>query len=51
VLLGHDQEMDGRGRIDVMESDQVVVFIDRFRGNLLGCNFAKNTIFQIISGA
>lgn len=49
MLFRHNQKMDGRRRIDVVEGDQVVVFIDRRGWDLLGRDFAKNTIFQIIS--
>jgi hypothetical protein len=44
VLFRHDQDMYGGGRVDIVESNKVVVFVDGLRRNLLRGDLAENTI-------
>lgn len=44
VLTRHDQEMDRRSRIDVLESDDTAVLIDEFALNLAFDNPAEQTV-------
>lgn len=30
VLFRHDQDMNGGGRVDIVESDKIIVFVDGF---------------------
>src|SRR3984893_13592587 len=41
-FLGHNQNMEGRLRIDVVKSDSVVIFPDNFRGNLARYDLLKD---------
>ncbi|MPN36761.1 hypothetical protein SDC9_184272 [bioreactor metagenome] len=44
VLPGHDQKVHGRPGVDVMEGEQVFVFINLLRGNLALDDLAENTV-------
>ena len=44
VQLGDDQEMNGSPGIDVVEREDVLVFVHLARGNLARNDFAKNTV-------
>ena len=44
MLLRHDEDMDGRLRIDIAEGEYIVVLIDFAAGDLPGKDRAKNTI-------
>ena len=44
VQLGDDQKMDGRPGVDVMEREDVLVFVHLARRNLARNDFAKNTV-------
>src|SRR5215470_17580270 len=44
MLLGTNQNMRGRLRINVLEGKNVGVFIHHFGGNLFSCDFAEQAI-------
>mgnify|MGYP006162790083 CR=1 FL=1 len=44
VATGHDEDVRGRLRIDVLEGDDVVVFVDLRAGNLSGDDAAEQTV-------
>ena len=44
VLFGHQQEMHGRPRMDVVKSQQFVVFVDLATRNGPGNDLAKNAV-------
>lgn len=46
MLLRHDQQMHGRGRINIVKSDQVVIFMNSIRWNDASDDLAKNTVVQ-----
>jgi hypothetical protein len=41
--------MDRRGWINVMESNDIIVFIDSLRGNFTGSDLAKNAVIHDLS--
>jgi hypothetical protein len=47
MLLGNYEDMDRRGRVDVLESHNFGVFIDYFRRGRLICDFAENAVFHL----
>lgn len=44
MLLGHDQKMHRRMRMNIVEGDQLIILIQTARRNLTGDDFAKETI-------
>src|SRR4029450_2076441 len=46
VALGHDEEMDGRLRVDVLEGQNRVVLVLDFGGSLAGHDAAEHTVLQ-----
>src|SRR5580765_1347844 len=44
MLFRHDQEMHRRSRLDVVESDDVIIFVEDPGRNFPSRNLAKNTI-------
>ena len=49
MQLGHHQKVHGRPRVDVMEGENFLVFIDFFRGNLACDDFAEKAV-RIVHG-
>jgi len=46
VLLGDEQDMDRRLRIDVREGEDVVILIEALGGDGTGCDFAEEAIHK-----
>ena len=44
MLLGHDQKMHRRMRMNIVEGDQLIILVQTARRNLTGDDFAKETI-------
>src|SRR5690606_6179732 len=43
VVLRHHQQVNGRGRIDVVKGDELIVFVNLLGGNVARGDLAKNT--------
>ena len=49
MLSGHHQQVHGRGGIDIVKNNQILVLEYFFRGNRTSNNLAENTVIQNVS--
>jgi hypothetical protein len=48
MFIGNYQDVDGGGRINIVEGGYKIIFMNDLPGNLTGNNFTKNAIGHII---
>lgn len=50
VFLGHHEEVDGRGGVDVVEGEDFIVLVDLPRGDLAGDDLAEEAVGIVHGG-
>jgi hypothetical protein len=49
MFSGHHQQVHGRGGIDIVKNNQILILEYFFRGNRTSNNLAENTVIQNVS--